>query len=188
MPWTTNGCLQAKVVSFEMLASANVQSEARAQQFASLVDAQHELLSNLQQQALPITASALGDGPATGCGVARWPARSGGARRDQEGTGRYSAPTWRVRPSPNPSLNPKISTRCAPPSLRWAGPGADSRSDRQGHRSRPERDGTRRAGEVVGRRGACRHGGLPEGRCRAGNRYSPAAPPGPAVLAPSAAP
>jgi hypothetical protein len=51
--------LQAKVVSFEMLASANVQSEARAQQFASLVDAQHELLSNLQQQALPITASAL---------------------------------------------------------------------------------------------------------------------------------
>jgi hypothetical protein len=51
--------LQAKVVSFEMLASANVQSEARAQQFASLVGAQHELLSNLQQQALPITASAL---------------------------------------------------------------------------------------------------------------------------------
>jgi hypothetical protein len=51
--------LQAKVVSFEMLASANVQAEARAQQFASLVDAQHELLSNLQQQALPVTASAL---------------------------------------------------------------------------------------------------------------------------------
>jgi hypothetical protein len=42
-----------------MLASANVQADARAQQFASLVDAQHELLSNLQQQALPITASAL---------------------------------------------------------------------------------------------------------------------------------
>jgi hypothetical protein len=51
--------LQNKVVSFEMLASANVQAEARAQQFASLVDAQHELLSNLQQQALPVTASAL---------------------------------------------------------------------------------------------------------------------------------
>jgi hypothetical protein len=51
--------LQAKVVSFEMLASANVQAEVRAQQFASLVDAQHELLSNLQQQALPVTASAL---------------------------------------------------------------------------------------------------------------------------------
>ena len=51
--------LQAKVVSFEMLASANVQAEARAQQFATLVDAQHELLSNLEQQALPITASAL---------------------------------------------------------------------------------------------------------------------------------
>jgi hypothetical protein len=51
--------LQVKVVSFEMLASANVQAEARAQQFASLVDAQHALLSNLQQQALPITASAL---------------------------------------------------------------------------------------------------------------------------------
>jgi hypothetical protein len=51
--------LQSKVVSFEMLASANVQAEARAQQFASLVDAQHELLSNLQQQALPVTASAL---------------------------------------------------------------------------------------------------------------------------------
>jgi hypothetical protein len=51
--------LQTKVVSFEMLASANVQAEARAQQFASLVDAQHELLSNLQQQALPVTASAL---------------------------------------------------------------------------------------------------------------------------------
>jgi hypothetical protein len=42
-----------------MLASANVQADARAQQFASLVDAQHELLSNLEQQALPITASAL---------------------------------------------------------------------------------------------------------------------------------
>jgi len=51
--------LQSKIVSFEMLASANVQAEARAQQFASLVDAQHELLSNLQQQALPVTASAL---------------------------------------------------------------------------------------------------------------------------------
>ena len=51
--------LRDKVVSFEMLASANVQAEARAQQFSSLVDAQHELLSNLQQQALPITASAL---------------------------------------------------------------------------------------------------------------------------------
>jgi hypothetical protein len=51
--------LEAKIVSFEMLASANVQAEARAQQFASLVSAQHELLSNLQQQALPITASAL---------------------------------------------------------------------------------------------------------------------------------
>jgi hypothetical protein len=51
--------LQAKVISFEMLASANVQAEARAQQFTSLVDAQNELLSNLQQQALPITASAL---------------------------------------------------------------------------------------------------------------------------------
>jgi len=51
--------LQAKVVSFEMLASANVQADARAQQFASLVDAQQKLLSNLQQQALPITASAL---------------------------------------------------------------------------------------------------------------------------------
>ncbi len=51
--------LQGKVVSFEMLASANVQAEARAQQFASLIDAQHELLSNPQQQALPVTASAL---------------------------------------------------------------------------------------------------------------------------------
>ena len=51
--------LQTKVVSFEMLASANVQAEARAQQFATLVESQHELLSNLQQQALPITASAL---------------------------------------------------------------------------------------------------------------------------------
>ncbi len=51
--------LEAKVVSFEMLASATVQAEARAQQFSSLVSAQHELLSNLQQQALPITASAL---------------------------------------------------------------------------------------------------------------------------------
>ena len=51
--------LQGKIVSFEMLASSNVQAEARAQQFSSLVDAQHDLLSNLQQQALPITASAL---------------------------------------------------------------------------------------------------------------------------------
>jgi len=51
--------LQAKVLSFEMLASANVQAEARAQQFTTLVESQHELLSNLQQQALPVTASAL---------------------------------------------------------------------------------------------------------------------------------
>jgi hypothetical protein len=51
--------LHAKVVAFEMLASANVQAEARAQQFSSLVESQHELLSNLEQQALPITASAL---------------------------------------------------------------------------------------------------------------------------------
>ena len=51
--------LQNKVVSFEMLASANVQAEARAQQFTSLVDSQHELLCNLQQLALPVTASAL---------------------------------------------------------------------------------------------------------------------------------
>jgi hypothetical protein len=51
--------LQTKIVSFEMLASASVQAEARAQQFASLVDAQRDLLSNLQQQALPVTASAL---------------------------------------------------------------------------------------------------------------------------------
>jgi hypothetical protein len=51
--------LEAKVVSFEMVASANVQAEARAQQFATLVEAHHELLSNLQQQALPVTASAL---------------------------------------------------------------------------------------------------------------------------------
>jgi len=51
--------LQTKVVSFEMLASANVQAEARAQQFSTLVESQHELLSNLQQQALPVTASAL---------------------------------------------------------------------------------------------------------------------------------
>ncbi len=51
--------VQTKVVSFQMLASANVQSEARAQQFATLIDSQHEVLSNLQQQALPVTASAL---------------------------------------------------------------------------------------------------------------------------------
>jgi len=51
--------VQTKVVSFQMLASANVQAEARAQQFATLIDSQHEVLSNLQQQALPITASAL---------------------------------------------------------------------------------------------------------------------------------
>jgi hypothetical protein len=51
--------LHVKVVAFEMLTSANVQAEARAQQFSSLVDSQHELLSNLEQQALPITASAL---------------------------------------------------------------------------------------------------------------------------------
>jgi hypothetical protein len=51
--------LETKVVSFEMLASANVQAEARAQQFDTLVESHHELLSNLQQQALPVTASAL---------------------------------------------------------------------------------------------------------------------------------
>jgi hypothetical protein len=51
--------LHTKIVAFEMLSSANVQAEARAQQFSSLVDSQHELLSNLEQQALPITASAL---------------------------------------------------------------------------------------------------------------------------------
>ena len=51
--------LEARVASFGMLASANVQAEARAQQFASLVESHHDLLSNLQQQALPVTASAL---------------------------------------------------------------------------------------------------------------------------------
>jgi hypothetical protein len=51
--------INTKVISFEMLASTHVQAEARAQQFASLVASHHELLVNLQQQALPITASAL---------------------------------------------------------------------------------------------------------------------------------
>jgi len=51
--------VQTKVVSFQMLASSNVQAEARAQQFATLIDSQHEVLSDLQQQALPVTASAL---------------------------------------------------------------------------------------------------------------------------------
>jgi hypothetical protein len=51
--------LEARVASFGMLASANVQAEARAQQFAGLVESHHDLLSNLQQQALPVTASAL---------------------------------------------------------------------------------------------------------------------------------
>ena len=51
--------LEARVVSFGMLASADVQAEARSQQFASLVESHHDLLSNLQQQALPVTASAL---------------------------------------------------------------------------------------------------------------------------------
>ena len=51
--------IETRVLSFGMLASADVQAEARAQQFAVLVESHHELLSNLQQQALPITASAL---------------------------------------------------------------------------------------------------------------------------------
>jgi hypothetical protein len=51
--------IKAKVVSFEMLASTHIQEEARAKQFAALVETHHELLVNLQQQALPITASAL---------------------------------------------------------------------------------------------------------------------------------
>jgi hypothetical protein len=51
--------LETRILSFGMLASADVQAEARAQQFAVLVESHHELLSNLQQQALPITASAL---------------------------------------------------------------------------------------------------------------------------------
>jgi hypothetical protein len=51
--------LETRVTSFGMLASANVQAEARSQQFASLIESHHELLSNLQQQALPVTASAL---------------------------------------------------------------------------------------------------------------------------------
>jgi len=51
--------LQARVLAFGMLASADVQAEARSQQFASLVESHHDLLSNLQQQALPVTASAL---------------------------------------------------------------------------------------------------------------------------------
>jgi len=51
--------IKAKIVSFEMLASTHVQTEARAQQFDALVESHHELLVNLQQQALPITASAL---------------------------------------------------------------------------------------------------------------------------------
>ena len=65
MRQTTQGALdyervlETRVLSFGMLASADVQAEARAQQFAVLVESHHELLSNLQQQALPITASAL---------------------------------------------------------------------------------------------------------------------------------
>jgi hypothetical protein len=51
--------LETKVISFGMLASANVQAEARAQQFSALVESHGDLLSNLQQQALPVTASAL---------------------------------------------------------------------------------------------------------------------------------
>jgi hypothetical protein len=51
--------LETRVTSFGMLASANVQAEARSQQFATLIESHHELLSNLQQQALPVTASAL---------------------------------------------------------------------------------------------------------------------------------
>lgn len=51
--------IKTKVVSFELLASSHVQAEARAKQFAALVDSHHELLVNLQQQALPITANAL---------------------------------------------------------------------------------------------------------------------------------
>jgi len=51
--------LHTKVVAFEMVASAHVQAEARAQQFSSLVESQKELLANLEQQALPVTASAL---------------------------------------------------------------------------------------------------------------------------------
>jgi hypothetical protein len=51
--------LNSKVMFFEMLASNNVQAEVRVQQFASLVESHHELLVNLQQQALPVTAVAL---------------------------------------------------------------------------------------------------------------------------------
>jgi hypothetical protein len=51
--------IKVKVASFEMLASSHVQAEARVQQFAALVESHHGLLVNLQQQALPITASAL---------------------------------------------------------------------------------------------------------------------------------
>jgi hypothetical protein len=51
--------LNSKVMFFEMLASNNVQAEVRLQQFASLVESHHELLVNLQQQALPVTAVAL---------------------------------------------------------------------------------------------------------------------------------
>jgi hypothetical protein len=51
--------IKTKIVSFEMLTSTHVQAEARAQQFAALVESHRELLVNLQQQALPITASAL---------------------------------------------------------------------------------------------------------------------------------
>jgi hypothetical protein len=54
--------LQAKIVSLEMLASANKGSEARVQQFSSLISAQHNLLSNLQQQALAVAARALAMG------------------------------------------------------------------------------------------------------------------------------
>lgn len=51
--------IKAKILAFEMLASTHMQTQARAQQFAALVDSHHELLVNLQQQAMPITASAL---------------------------------------------------------------------------------------------------------------------------------
>jgi hypothetical protein len=54
--------LRTTIALSEMLTSANVQSEARAQKFSSLIDAQRELLSNLQQQAVLVTTSALAMG------------------------------------------------------------------------------------------------------------------------------
>ena len=160
--------LEAKVVSFEMLASANVQAEARAQQFASLVDAQHELLSNLQQQALPVTASALEMGLQQGVALRDGLLAAGvrdATRRAQAifGSNLEGATGAQTRLEAE-NLD---QMRAAIAALGKAQALITDRTDKAIERGLNSMELVEQVKMSAGRRSR-RHGGLPEGRCRAG--------------------